>query len=141
MLTRSHERRRDACIQLAPVPVGIRATVGVRGVAKEREGLLVAVGYLPPLEALGLGVVPTHALDICHCEDSAPRLTNSLTLLCGYLPRLVAEYTPVEFDYRPVFIHRSAWKRNSANFALTEFYEVRSLHARRFLSALKHSVP
>jgi hypothetical protein len=25
----------------------------------------------------------------------------------------------------PSLIHRSAWKRNSANFALTEFYEVR----------------
>src|SRR5919112_4702972 len=121
LLTRSHERRRDACIQLAPVPVGIRATLGVRGAAKEREGLLVAVGYLPPLEAPGLGVVPTHALELCHCHHSAPRLTNSLALLYGYLPRLVAEYTPVDFDHRPVFIHPSAWNRNSANFAKTEF--------------------
>src|ERR671911_673400 len=128
LLTRSQERRWDACIQLAPVPVGIRATLGVRGAAKEREGLLVALWHLPPLEALGLGVVPTHALEICHCEDSAPRLTNSLALLYGYLPRLVAAYTPVEFDYRPVFIHRSAWKRNSANFAVTEFSEVRTGH-------------
>src|SRR5215208_951609 len=117
LLTRSQERRRDACIQLAPVPVGIRATLGVGGAAKEREGLLVALRHLPPLEAAGLGVVPTHALEICHCEDSAPRLTNSLALLYGYLPRLVAEYTPVESDYHPVFIHPSAWKGNSANFA------------------------
>src|ERR671911_3142259 len=80
LLTRSQERRWDACIQLAPVAVGIRATLGVRGVAKEREGLLVALWHLPPLEALGLGVVPTHALELCHCEDSAPRLTNSLGL-------------------------------------------------------------
>src|SRR5918994_7659595 len=116
LLTRSQERRRDACIQLAPVAVGIRATLGVRGAAKEREGLLVALWHLPPLEALGLGVVPTHALELCHCEDSAPRLTNSLTLLYGYLPRLVAEYTPVEFDYRPVLIHPSAWKKNSRKF-------------------------
>src|SRR5829696_6765512 len=80
LLTRSQERRGDACIQLAPVSVGIRATLGVRGAAKEREGLLVALRYLPPLEAAGLGVVPTHALEICHCEDSAPWLTNSLAL-------------------------------------------------------------
>src|SRR5215203_733042 len=80
LLTRSQERRRDACIQLAPVPVGIRATLGVGGAAKEREGLLVALRHLPPLEAAGLGVVPTHALEICHCEDSAPWLTNSLAL-------------------------------------------------------------
>src|SRR5829696_1566212 len=96
LLTRSQERRSDACIQLAPVSVGIRATLGVRGAAKEREGLLVALWHLPPLEAAGLGVVPTHALEICHCEDSAPRLTNSLALLYGYLPRLVFEYTPVD---------------------------------------------
>jgi hypothetical protein len=25
----------------------------------------------------------------------------------------------------PLSMHRSAWKRNSANFAVTEFYEVR----------------
>src|SRR5215204_4569986 len=80
LLTRSQERRGDACIQLAPVPVGIRATLGVGGAAKEREGLLVALWHLPPLEAAGLGVVPTHALEICHCEDSAPWLTNSLAL-------------------------------------------------------------
>jgi hypothetical protein len=96
LLTRSQERRGDACIQLAPVPVGIRATLGVRGAAKEREGLLVALWHLPPLEAAGLGVVPTHGLEICHCEDSAPRLTNSLALLYGYLPRLVAAYTSVD---------------------------------------------
>jgi hypothetical protein len=28
------------------------------------------------------------------------------------------------------FIHRSAWKDNSANFALTEFLEVREVHLR-----------
>src|SRR5918998_5320380 len=28
-------------------------------------------------------------------------------------------------DSHPHSIHRSAWKRNSANFALTEFYEAR----------------
>jgi hypothetical protein len=60
-------------------------------------------------------------LQLCHCEDSAPRLTNSLALLYEYLPRLVAEYTPVDCDYRPVFIHPSAWKRNSANFAFIGF--------------------
>src|SRR5215203_351966 len=81
LLTRSHECRRDACIQLPPVPVGIRVTLGVRGATKEREGLLVALWHLPPLEAPGLGVVPTHALEICHCDHSAPRLTNSLALL------------------------------------------------------------
>src|SRR5215217_1455070 len=124
LLTRSQERRRDACIQLAPVPVGIRATLGVRGAAKEREGLLIALWHLPPLEALGVGIVPTHALELCHCDHSAPRLTNLLALLYGYLPRLVAEYTPVDFDYHPGFIHRSAWKRNSANFAKTAFSEV-----------------
>jgi hypothetical protein len=47
-------------------------------------------------------------LQLCHCEDSAPGLTNSLALLYEYLPRLVAEYTPVDCDYRPVSIHRSA---------------------------------
>src|SRR5918993_4244770 len=113
LLTRSQERRRDACIQLAPVAVGIRATLGVGGAAKERESLLVALWHLPPLEGSGLGVVPTDALELCHCDHSAPRLTNSLALLYGYLPRLVVEYTPVEFDYRPVLIHRSAWKGNS----------------------------
>src|SRR5215207_6734589 len=97
LLTRSQERRWDACIQLAPVTVGIRATLGVRGAAKEREGLLVALWHLPPLEAAGLGVVPTYALELCHCDHSAPRLTNSLALRYGYLPRLVAEYTPVAF--------------------------------------------
>src|SRR5215211_4389066 len=116
LLTRSHERCRDACIQLAPVPVSIRATLGVREVAKEREGLLVALWHLPPLEAAGLGVVPTHTLELCHCDHSAPLLTNSLALLYGYLPRLVAEYTPVDFDYRPVLIHPSAWKENSPKF-------------------------
>src|SRR5918995_941152 len=80
LLTRSHERRRDACIQPAPVAVGIRATLGVGGAAKEQESLLVAHWHLPPLEGSGLGVVPTHALELCHCEDSAPRLTNSLGL-------------------------------------------------------------
>src|SRR5215218_636493 len=116
LLTRSHERCRDACIQRAPVPVSIRATLGVREVAKEREGLLVALWHLPPLEAAGLGVVPTHTLELCHCDHSAPLLTNSLALVYGYLPRLVAEYTPVDFDYRPVLIHPSAWKGNSPKF-------------------------
>ena len=32
-------------------------------------------------------------------------------------------------------IHRSAWKRNSRNFALTEFYEVRLT---RFLGGSQH---
>jgi hypothetical protein len=49
-------------------------------------------------------------LQLYHCEDSTPRLNDSLALLYGYLPRLLAEYTPVECDPRPVFNHRSAWK-------------------------------
>jgi hypothetical protein len=76
--------------------LGIRATLGVRGAAKEREGILVALWHLPPLEAPALGVLPTHALELCHYEDSAPRLNDSLGLLYGYLPRLVAEHTPVD---------------------------------------------
>jgi hypothetical protein len=34
-------------------------------------------------------------LQLAHC-DSAPRLNNSLSLLYGYLPRLVADYAPVD---------------------------------------------
>ena len=58
--------------------------------------------------------------------------------LYGYLPRLVAEYTPVESDYHPVFIHPSSRKGHSAklNFAFTEFSEVQ-----RFLGALSCFVP
>src|SRR5215208_5553756 len=81
LLTRSQERGSDGCIQLSPVQISLRATLGVRGTAKEREGILIALWHLPPLEAPALGVVPTHALQLYHSEDSTPRLNNSLALL------------------------------------------------------------
>ena len=53
--------------------------------------------------------------------------------------------------YIPSPIHRSAWKWNSANFALTEFYEFRPLSLASFLlrrivsapviKALSHTPP
>jgi hypothetical protein len=65
-LARSHERRWDACTQPTPIQVRISTGRGIRRVAKQREGFLVARWNLPPLESLEFMVVPTYALRLYH---------------------------------------------------------------------------
>src|SRR5215216_6037718 len=118
LLARSHERYPDACIQLPPVPVGIRATLGVRGAVKEREGLLIALWHLPPLEALALGVVPTHALELCHCEDSTPQLNDSLSAIQPLEANSAGQMTspPITSMRRPVPLNI---RRSSSRYRFT----------------------
>jgi hypothetical protein len=44
-----------------------------------------------------------------------------------------------EFRIREGLIHRSTWKGNSANFAFTEFYEVRTRKSGAFVPAIPPS--
>src|SRR5215203_207842 len=66
-----------------------------------REGLLIALWHLPPLEALAPGVVLTHALQLYQQRQRIGQPRSRVLAIYGYLPRLVAEYTSCRLRLPP----------------------------------------
>jgi hypothetical protein len=67
-------------------------------------------------------------LQLYHCDHSAPRLNDSLVLLYGYLPRLVADYTSCRLRLPPgLYSPKCLELQNSRKFAVSSLASLRYL--------------